>query len=228
MLTEGKWSWAYGRMEARIKIPRGQGIWPAFWMLGTNIDAGVGWPTCGEIDIMENIGKTSDQGTDHCTIHGPQITPARGLQRWLGRWRNLYAAKVELSPMVSTFMPCSGRPTKSNGFWTPIYFSRPHPPACPAAEPGSSRSRNSSYSTWPSAATGPAIRMEPRFSHNKCWWIMSGFMSKPRRFRFPRPNPMAMLFCPGRRISSAICRRKPILWWAGSGLTRLTRPVRLF
>ena len=71
MLTKGKWSWAYGRMEARIKIPRGQGIWPAFWMLGTNIDAGVSWPTCGEIDIMENIGRTSDQGTDHGTIHGP-------------------------------------------------------------------------------------------------------------------------------------------------------------
>jgi beta-glucanase (GH16 family) len=71
MLTKGKWSWAYGRMEARIKIPRGQGIWPAFWMLGANVDA-VHWPTCGEIDIMENIGKTSDQGTDHGTIHGPQ------------------------------------------------------------------------------------------------------------------------------------------------------------
>jgi beta-glucanase (GH16 family) len=71
MLTKGKWSWAYGRMEARIQIPRGQGIWPAFWMLGTNIDS-VGWPTCGEVDIMENIGKVSDQGTDHGTIHGPQ------------------------------------------------------------------------------------------------------------------------------------------------------------
>jgi len=71
LLTKGKWSWTYGRMEARIKIPRGQGIWPAFWMLGTNIDS-VGWPTCGEIDIMENIGKTSDQGTCHGTIHGPQ------------------------------------------------------------------------------------------------------------------------------------------------------------
>ena len=71
MLTKGKWSWAYGRMEARIKIPRGQGIWPAFWMLGANIDS-AHWPTCGEIDIMENIGKTSDQGTDHGTIHGPQ------------------------------------------------------------------------------------------------------------------------------------------------------------
>ena len=71
MLTKSKGSWAYGRMEARIKIPRGQGIWPAFWMLGTNIDS-AGWPTCGETDIMENIGKTNDQGTAHGTIHGPQ------------------------------------------------------------------------------------------------------------------------------------------------------------
>ena len=71
MLTKGKWSWAYGRIEASIKLPRGQGIWPAFWMLGTNIDS-VSWPTCGEIDIMENIGNTNDQGTAHGTIHGPQ------------------------------------------------------------------------------------------------------------------------------------------------------------
>src|SRR2546421_709064 len=71
MLTKGKWSWAYGRMEARIKIPRGQGIWPAFWMLGTNIDS-VNWPSCGEIDIMENIGKTNnnEQGKIYGTIHG--------------------------------------------------------------------------------------------------------------------------------------------------------------
>jgi beta-glucanase (GH16 family) len=71
LLTKGKWSWAYGRIEARMKIPRGQGIWPAFWMLGANVDS-AGWPTCGEIDIMENIGKTGDQGTEHGTIHGPQ------------------------------------------------------------------------------------------------------------------------------------------------------------
>jgi beta-glucanase (GH16 family) len=71
MLTKGKWSWAYGRMEASIKLPRGQGIWPAFWMLGTNIDS-VGWPTCGETDIMENIGNTNDQAKAHGTIHGPQ------------------------------------------------------------------------------------------------------------------------------------------------------------
>jgi beta-glucanase (GH16 family) len=78
LLTKGKWSWAYGRMEARIKIPRGQGIWPAFWMLGTNIDS-VGWPTCGEIDIMENIGNTNDQGTCHGTIHGPGYSGSGGI-----------------------------------------------------------------------------------------------------------------------------------------------------
>ena len=71
MLTKGKWSWTYGRIEASIKIPRGQGIWPAFWTLGDNIDP-LGWPKCGEIDIMENIGKTTEQGKAYGTIHGPQ------------------------------------------------------------------------------------------------------------------------------------------------------------
>jgi beta-glucanase (GH16 family) len=54
--TQGKFAQAYGRFEARIKVPRGQGIWPAFWMLGDDIER-VDWPACGEIDIMENIGR---------------------------------------------------------------------------------------------------------------------------------------------------------------------------
>ncbi|MBZ5657281.1 MAG: glycoside hydrolase family 16 protein [Acidobacteriia bacterium] len=58
----------YGRFEARIKVPKGRGIWPAFWMLGDNIDI-VGWPTCGEIDIMENIGSELDKV--HGSMHGP-------------------------------------------------------------------------------------------------------------------------------------------------------------
>jgi beta-glucanase (GH16 family) len=66
--TLGKFSQAYGRFEARIKIPQGQGIWPAFWMLGANIEK-VPWPDCGEIDIMENIGK--EPYLVHGTIHGP-------------------------------------------------------------------------------------------------------------------------------------------------------------
>lgn len=66
--TQGKFSQKYGRFEARIKIPQGQGIWPAFWMLGDNIQKH-GWPRCGEIDIMENIGK--EPSLVHGTIHGP-------------------------------------------------------------------------------------------------------------------------------------------------------------
>ena len=65
--TQGIASFQYGRMEARIKIPAGQGVWPAFWMLGDSI-ASVGWPACGELDIMENIGKQPD--TVHGSIHG--------------------------------------------------------------------------------------------------------------------------------------------------------------
>ena len=67
---------AYGRFEARIKIPAGQGIWPAFWMLGDNIDT-VGWPTCGEIDIMENIGKEPNKV--HGSMHGPGYSGATPL-----------------------------------------------------------------------------------------------------------------------------------------------------
>ncbi len=66
--TQGLFSQAYGRFEARIKIPAGQGMWPAFWMLGNDITSS-GWPKCGEIDIMENIGK--EPGTAHVSLHAP-------------------------------------------------------------------------------------------------------------------------------------------------------------
>ena len=66
--TQGLKGFEYGRIEARIKIPEGQGIWPAFWMLGDNI-ATVDWPACGEIDIMENIGKKP--ATVYGSIHSP-------------------------------------------------------------------------------------------------------------------------------------------------------------
>jgi beta-glucanase (GH16 family) len=69
--TQNLFSQAYGRFEARIKIPAGQGMWPAFWMLGKDIGA-VGWPKCGEIDIMENIGK--EPGIVHGSLHGPSTS----------------------------------------------------------------------------------------------------------------------------------------------------------
>jgi beta-glucanase (GH16 family) len=74
--TEGEFAQAYGRFEARIKIPYGQGLWPAFWMLGNNIGT-VSWPRSGEVDIMENIGK--EPSTIHGTIHGPGYSGAKGI-----------------------------------------------------------------------------------------------------------------------------------------------------
>ncbi|TDD61287.1 glycoside hydrolase family 16 protein [Kribbella antibiotica] len=66
--TKGKFSQTYGTFEARIKIPGGQGLWPAFWMMGSNIDQ-AGWPGNGEIDVMEVVGK--EPGTLYGTAHGP-------------------------------------------------------------------------------------------------------------------------------------------------------------
>ena len=74
--TQGLANWTYGKVEARIKVPTGKGIWPAFWMLGENIST-VGWPTCGEIDIMEHVGHETD--TTHGTIHGPGYSGGQGI-----------------------------------------------------------------------------------------------------------------------------------------------------
>jgi beta-glucanase (GH16 family) len=74
--TQGTLAVQYGRVEVRAKLPSGQGLWPAFWMLGTNITS-VGWPQCGEIDIMENIGK--EPSTTHGTVHGPGYSGGNGV-----------------------------------------------------------------------------------------------------------------------------------------------------
>jgi len=68
LITKDRVLVSYGRVEARIKVPTGTGLWPAFWMLGSNIDE-VGWPHCGEIDVMEYV--SSEPTTVHGTVHGP-------------------------------------------------------------------------------------------------------------------------------------------------------------
>jgi len=75
IFTKGLFSQTYGRFEASIKMPLGNGIWPAFWLLGDDIDT-AGWPRCGEIDIVENIGQPA---ISHSTIHGPGYSGAKGL-----------------------------------------------------------------------------------------------------------------------------------------------------
>ncbi len=66
LITLGKAAWTFGRIEVRAKLPKARGTWPAIWMLGTNITE-VGWPACGEIDIMEFVG--FDPGVIHANIH---------------------------------------------------------------------------------------------------------------------------------------------------------------
>ena len=66
LITKGKASWTHGRFEVRAKLPTGRGTWPAIWTLGTNFDK-VDWPTCGEIDIMENVG--FDPDVIHFNVH---------------------------------------------------------------------------------------------------------------------------------------------------------------
>lgn len=68
LLTKGKFDQAYGRFEARIRVPEGQGLWPAFWLLGANSDE-VSWPQCGEIDIMEY--RRQEPTLVSGSIHGP-------------------------------------------------------------------------------------------------------------------------------------------------------------
>jgi len=76
LISRGNLDFTYGRVEARLKLPRGQGVWPAFWMLGSDI-AEVGWPQSGEIDIMEFLGH--DEFTTYGTLHGPGYSGADGL-----------------------------------------------------------------------------------------------------------------------------------------------------
>ena len=71
LTTQNLASWQYGRIEVRAKFPQGKGVWPAIWMLGTNIPL-VGWSACGEIDIMEFVGKEPKgiHGTLHFAVDG--------------------------------------------------------------------------------------------------------------------------------------------------------------
>jgi len=78
LVTRGTASWTYGRVEVRAKLPEGRGTWPAIWMLGTNMSA-VGWPACGEIDIMEFVGY--NPGQVHANVHTKKYNHARGTGR---------------------------------------------------------------------------------------------------------------------------------------------------
>jgi len=80
LTTRGKESWKYGRIEVRAKLPHGKGMWPAIWTLGTNIPK-IGWPRCGEIDIMEFVGKIPNRvlANAHFSVAGKHHSDGGGL-----------------------------------------------------------------------------------------------------------------------------------------------------
>jgi beta-glucanase (GH16 family) len=102
--TYGKSSTTYGRIEARIKLPMVQGTWPAFWMLGNSINTGAGWPTCGEIDIMEHVNTSNS---------------ILGTMHWNGGavMYNMAAAPLR-HPGITMSMRWSGTTRESAGMWT--------------------------------------------------------------------------------------------------------------
>jgi beta-glucanase (GH16 family) len=90
LLTADRFAFAFGRVEARLQVAPGEGLWSAFWMLGTNIDD-VGWPASGEIDIMENVGR--DPAKLFGTLHGPGYSGDDG-----------YGATIDLpAPLADDF-----------------------------------------------------------------------------------------------------------------------------
>jgi beta-glucanase (GH16 family) len=101
MKTAGKFDQKYGRFEARIKMPAGQGIWPAFWMLGNNIDS-VPWPSCGEIDIMENLGK--EPATVHGSLHASGFDSTASYSLSTGKFADdFHVFAIEWEPAAIRF-----------------------------------------------------------------------------------------------------------------------------
>ncbi|PCJ52835.1 MAG: glycosyl hydrolase [Planctomycetota bacterium] len=78
LITLNKVSWKYGRIEVKAKLPKGKGVWPAIWMMGAIRSTGVRWPQCGEIDIMEYVGKDPNR------IHGNAHYPVNGKHKSSG------------------------------------------------------------------------------------------------------------------------------------------------
>ena len=78
MVTKGKADWSFGRVDIKAKLPKGRGTWPAGWMLGSNINT-VGWPQCGEVDILEHVGYDPD--TIVGSIHSTAYNHVKGTQK---------------------------------------------------------------------------------------------------------------------------------------------------
>ncbi len=105
--TWDKASWRYGRFEIRAKMPRGKGTWASLWLMGVADLQGKPWPTCGEIDIAEHVGKEPEIYTALSTSRrtdGTGLRPIKPMRRHRRR--------------ISTFIRWSGAPKRFHSFWT--------------------------------------------------------------------------------------------------------------
>jgi beta-glucanase (GH16 family) len=106
LVTRGKEDFTYGRIEIKAKLPQGRGLWPAFWMLGMNAEK-IGWPECGEIDIMEHVGFEKDSvfGTVHTKSYNHIIGTQKGKKAFIkdpyNTW-NTYS--IEWTPEKMDFL----------------------------------------------------------------------------------------------------------------------------
>jgi beta-glucanase (GH16 family) len=120
LTTRGKRELTYGRVEARLQLPRGKGMWPAFWLLGANFSQ-AGWPACGEIDVMESRG--AQPALAFGSLHGPGYSGGDAL---MGTARAPAGATFADD---STTTPWSGSPGSSAGSSTAPSTTRSAPPA---------------------------------------------------------------------------------------------------
>lgn len=100
LITKGKADFTYGRIEVRAKLPPGRGLWPAIWMLGSNIDK-VDWPECGEIDIMEHVGFEKDSifGTIHTKSYNHVINTQKVKKIFIADpYDNFHVYTIEWTP----------------------------------------------------------------------------------------------------------------------------------
>jgi beta-glucanase (GH16 family) len=104
--TRGLAEWTYGKIEVRAKLPKGVGMWPAIWMLGEN-KSEVGWPECGEIDIMEHVGFDKDSifGTIHTKAYNHMIGTQRGKKIFIDKpYSEFHLYSIEWTPEKIDFL----------------------------------------------------------------------------------------------------------------------------
>ena len=106
LVTEHKANFTYGRIEIRAKLPAGRGLWPAFWMLGSN-HRSIGWPECGEIDIMEHVGFEKDSvfGTVHTKAYNHIIQTQKGKKIFISNpYNEFHVFSIEWTPERMDFL----------------------------------------------------------------------------------------------------------------------------